>query len=84
MEIKTNMTPETRTQEMQRLIQYGRDAIEYRMLQVLIRSRTLTDADHAEMRSLEALLQNYNDMMGYHEPPANPICAANDADGGQS
>ena len=55
--------------KMRKLIKSGRSAIERRMLGVLIRSRAMNDADHAEMEQLAALLMTYNELMAAHERP---------------
>ncbi len=70
-----NMTYE----KFQELAQHGRRAIELRMVGILIRPRVLTDADNAELDSVKALLERYNELMDgkYWYRPG----AANDNDG---
>ena len=68
--------------EMRQLIKSGRTAIEYRMLGVMIRPRSLTEADDAELEGLRALLKNYDEFMSVYELPNMPDrVAANDNDG---
>ncbi len=55
--------------KMRKLIKSGRSAIERRMLGVLIRSRAMNEADHAEMEQLTALLMTYNELMAAYEQP---------------
>lgn len=65
-----------------RHIQAGRDAIEYRMLEILIRPRAYTTDDNVEMEKLSALLRQYNKLMSpYERPDVTVYAAANDEDG---
>lgn len=77
------MATEKTHEKMLELIKAGRSAIEYRMLGVSIRPRTMNDADHTEMNALTALLKNYNALMAEYEGKHATICAANDADKGK-
>lgn len=63
---------------MQQYIVWGRNAIEYSMLLLLIRPRALTAQDDAEMTELKALLRKYNELMAKYEHPKAVAVAAND------
>lgn len=61
------------------LVQLGRRSIELRLLGILIRPRALSDADHAELEEVKALLARFNELMDekyWYRPKA-----ANDGDG---
>ncbi len=63
--------------ETRELIRLGRQAIERRLLGILIRPRGLTDADKAELEDVKALLSRYDELMDqkyWYTPPQ----AAND------
>lgn len=53
--------------QMHAYIRGGRNAIEYSMLLVMIRPRSLTEADGAELNELKALLRKYNELMVKYE-----------------
>lgn len=63
---------------MQQYIVWGRNAIEYSMLLLLIRPRALTAQDDAEMTELKALLRKYNELMAKYEHSKAVRVAAND------
>ncbi|MFA5923642.1 MAG: hypothetical protein WC856_20515 [Methylococcaceae bacterium] len=69
-------------QTIHRNIQAGRDSIEYRMLEILMRPRACTADDDVEMKKLSALLKQYNELMSPYELPDVTVYAAtNDEDG---
>jgi hypothetical protein len=63
---------------MQKYIAWGRKAIGYSMLLLLIRPRALTAQDDAEMAKLKALLRKYNELMAQYEQTKAVAVAAND------
>lgn len=72
--------------ELQVMAQSGRTAIEYRLLGVLMRPRTFTEADEAEMTALKNLIERYDELMAIcMEQPetAETPPAANDANRGE-
>ena len=67
-------------EEMNKLIQAGRTAIEYCMVSVVVRPHTLTEADQAELAELKVLAEQYQRLVGKYEQPGLPdASAANDA-----
>jgi nucleoid-associated protein YejK len=56
-------------QIMHQLIKSGRQAIEYSMLNAVIRPRTLTPADAIELEELKKLHDLYNKWMAQYELP---------------
>lgn len=67
--------------ELQELVKAGRTAIEYRLLGVLMRPRTFTEADEAEMRAIKELIARYDELMAVClEQPETPE-AASDVNG---
>jgi hypothetical protein len=67
--------------KMQGYIDAGRNAIEYAMLLVLMRSSAQSKDDDAEMSELTGLLNKYNEMMAKHERSLLNAPAANDEQG---
>jgi hypothetical protein len=53
--------------KMQKLIKSGRAAIEFCMLEVIVRPRAMNDADNAEMERLTELHRMYNELMAPFE-----------------
>jgi hypothetical protein len=56
-------------QQMQEYINGGREGIEHALLLVLIKPRTLTSDDEAELEALGTLLLQYNSLMARYEDP---------------
>lgn len=56
-------------EEMNKLIQAGRTAIEYCMVGIVVRPHDLTEADQAELEELKALSTQYQKLVGKYESP---------------
>lgn len=56
-------------EEMNKLIQAGRTAIEYCMVGIVVRPHALTEADEAELEELKALSTLYQRLVGKYEDP---------------
>ncbi len=67
--------------EFRELIRLGRQAIEKRLLGILIRPRALAEADKAELEDVKALLSRYDELMDQKYWYTLPQ-AANDDDWG--
>lgn len=66
----------TRT-ELHELAKAGRTAIEYRLLEVLMRPRTFTEADEEEMKAIKDLIARYDELMAVClEQPETPEAAS--------
>ncbi len=68
--------------EMEQWTRAGRQAIENRLLGVLIRPRAFTEDDDKELAALNKLLTDYDRMMVDFLPQGYINQAANDPDGG--
>ncbi len=67
--------------EMELWTRAGRQAIEYRLLGVLIRPRAFNEDDDKELAAIRKLLADYDRMMADFLPPGFIDQAANDPDG---
>lgn len=71
----------TRT-ELRDMVQSGRTAIEYRLLGVLMRPRSFTEADERELQALKELISRYDELMAVClEQPEAPDAATDAKDG---
>ena len=67
--------------ELQELAKAGRTAMEYRLLEVLMRPRAFTEADEEEMKAIKELIARYDELMAACLEPPEKSEAAGDVDG---